>query len=95
MSRGFPPIDLRFVREPGRCHGAGSSGSPHKLNKCDCSAERHDAVANALETCGSAITHAEGHPINHAPKSGFKCRGEFGMSGEDCFPSRIGWARGE
>jgi len=72
-----------------------SSRAPHKRDNCDASAERHNAVANALETWGSAITHAEGQPINHAPKSGFKCRGEFGVVNEDFAPSRVGWARGE
>jgi len=88
-------MDLRLVREVGGRHGAGSSNSPHKLDNSCRSLERHDAVANALEACGSAITHAEGQPINHAPKIGFKCRGEFGVLGEDSCPSRICWARGE
>ena len=71
------------------------SGSSNKRDNCCRTLERHDSVANALEACGSAITHVEGQPINHAAKSGFKCRREFWMLSDDSSPSLIALAWGE
>jgi hypothetical protein len=75
--------------------GHQQSGSPHKHDKCCCSAERYDTISDLTELVIAGFVHHEGHPISQHPNAGFSRRREPGPVGDDSSPAQVVGAGGE
>ena len=72
-------------------HASLACGAPHKLNKCHCSLQRYDAIADLAQLVSAGFVHQIGHPISQQANAGFNRRGKVRSVGDNGRPSRVEW----
>lgn len=71
------------------CHASACSSTPHKLDKCNCSLQRYDAISNLTQLVSAGFVHQIGHPISQHANAGFNRRGKVRSVGDNGLPSRV------
>ena len=70
-------------------HASACSSTPHKLDKCNCSLQRYDAISNLTQLVSAGFVHQIGHPISQHPNAGLNRRGKVRSVGDNGRPSMV------